>query len=137
MKNISRVIYTSTSGPILPEWQQHEEISITREKVVLTRSGRADHTQVNVGSWEVVAQRESVEALFAQLSQVDCSRLKRIEPDDPPDGGGSESFTLIGADGKQCSLLMDPGVTYTGGEQVTAPVKAFIHSFNFPPGSVP
>jgi hypothetical protein len=67
MNDISRVTYTIDSGTILPELQWHEAITITEEGVILTRNGKSDDSQVNAGSWQIVADEQGVKALFDQL----------------------------------------------------------------------
>jgi hypothetical protein len=100
MDDIIQVVYTSEAGPILPELQWHEQIIITAEKITLTRTGRTDETEINAGAWEFEADSAQVTALFATLQVIDCATLRRIEPDDPPDGGQTESYTLHYASGK-------------------------------------
>jgi hypothetical protein len=132
MNDISQVTTTSDSGTILPELQWHEQIVITKDKVTLIRKGRTADTQVNAGTWEFAVDAQKAAALFAQLKAVDCARIKRIEPDDVPDGGGAESYTVVYGGKKQCSLVYDPGVTYTGGELIVKPVKAFMQGLTLP-----
>jgi hypothetical protein len=63
---------------------------------------------------------------------VDCATVKRVEPDDQPDGGGTESYTIAYARGKECSLVYDPGTTYTNGELLVQPIVLFIQSLALP-----
>jgi hypothetical protein len=130
---ISQVTYTADSGPILPELQWHERITITGDGVTLARNGKVKDTQVNAGTWELAVDAQAVAALFAQLETVDCAAVKRVEPDDPPDGGGAESYEIVYASGATCTLAYDPGVTYTGGESIVAPVRAFVRAQALPP----
>ena len=116
MKDIAKVSYTSDAGTILPELQWHEQIVITKNKVSLARNGRTADTQINAGSWEIPVDAQKIAALFEQLATVDCATINRVEPDDVPDGGGTESYTIAYARGKECSLVYDPGTTYTNGE---------------------
>lgn len=132
MNDISQVSYTSDSGTILPELQWHEQIIITKNKVSLTRNGRAADTKVNTGVWEFVVDEPKVTALFAQLTAVNRAAIKRVEPDDPPDGGGTESYTIIYAGDQEFSLVYDPGTTYTNGGLIVEPVEAFIQSLTLP-----
>ena len=76
-------------------------------------------------------------ALFAQLGAVDCARLKQIEPDDPPDGGGAESFEIVYANGSKCVLTYDAGVTYTDGARIVAPIQAFVLGLALPADAAP
>ena len=76
-------------------------------------------------------------SLFDQLGAVDCARLKRIEPDDPPDGGGVESFEIVYANGKKCILTYDAGVTYTDGALIVAPIRAFVRGLTLPADAAP
>jgi hypothetical protein len=116
----------------LQELQWHEQIIITKSKVSLTRNGRVADTQTNAGSWEIPVDAERVQTLFEQLTTVDCATIKRVAPDDPPDGGSTESYTITFARGKGCSLVYDPGTTYTNGELVVKPIKLFIQSLILP-----
>ena len=117
----------------MPELQWHEQIVITKSKVSLTRNGRVADTQINAGSWEIPVDAQNVsQALFEQLATVDCATIKRVAPDDVPDGGGTESYTIAYARGKACSLVYDPGTTYTNGELLVKPIKLFIQSLTLP-----
>jgi hypothetical protein len=132
MNNVTQVSYTSDSGTILPELQWHEEIVIAKSKVSLTRNGRVADTQINAGSWEIPVDAQKIAALFEQLATVDCATIKQVAPDDVPDGGGTESYTIAYARGKECSLVYDPGTTYTDGELLVKPIKLFIQNLNLP-----
>jgi hypothetical protein len=132
MNDITQVSYTSDAGTILPELQWHEQIIITKGKVSLARNGRVADTRINAGNWEIPVDAEHVQALFEQLATVDCSVIKRVAPDDLPDGGSAESYTIAYALGKKCSLEYAPGTTYTNGEMVVKPIEAFIQSLNLP-----
>ena len=129
---IAQITYTSTAGSILPPLQWHEEIAIMPEKVVLSRNGRVEESEVNAGSWEVAVEAETVAALFEQLAAVDCTTIKRVEPDDPPDGGDSESYRIAYAGGATCSLDYDPGTTYTNGDRIVNPIRVFLANLDLP-----
>ncbi len=135
MKDVSEVVYTSDAGAILPELQWHEQVTITRQAITLTRNSRAAETQVNAGRWSLAADARAVDALFQQLAAVDCAKLARVEPADPPDGGHTERYTVVYGRGKRCELVYDPGTTYTGGEAVVAPVTAFLCGLALPAGA--
>jgi hypothetical protein len=132
MNNVTQVSYTSDAGTILPELQWHEQIVITKSTLSLTRNGRTADTRINAGSWEFAADEQKVKALFEQLAAVDCATIKRVAPDDVPDGGGTESYTIAYARGNVCSLVYDPGTTYTNGESLVKPIKLFIQSLILP-----
>ena len=132
MNSITQVSYTSDSGTILPELQWHEQIVITKSKVSLARNGRVAGTQVNAGSWEIPVDAQQIAKLFEQLATVDCATIKQVEPDDVPDGGGTESYTIVYARGEECSLMYDPGTTYTNGELLVKPIDLFIQSLTLP-----
>jgi hypothetical protein len=137
MNEITQITYTSDAGTILPELQWHEQIIITRSKMSLSRNGRVADTEVNAGSWEFAADEQTVQALFEQLATIDCAALKRVAPDDPPDGGSTESYTITFARGKECSLVYDPGTTYTNGELLVKPIQTFIRSLVLPADAAP
>ena len=132
MKDVSQISYTSDAGSILPELQWHEQIVITRDRLSLTRNGAVSETEVNAGSWEIGLDEQKVRELFKLLEAVDCSTIERVEPDDPPDGGHRESYTVVYARSRTCSLTYDPGVSYTNAERIVEPVKAFIQSVSLP-----
>jgi len=133
MPRLSHIIYTYDSGSILPELQRHDEIIIRRGQVELRRSGKTPDTRVNAGRWQLAADQAALCALFAQLEGVNCSKLRRVEPLDAPDGGPTTSYTLVYASGKSCALVYNPGVIYTGGEAVTAPLETFMRGLKLPP----
>jgi hypothetical protein len=130
MSDISRITYTIDSGTILPELQWHEAITITEQGVTLTRSGKSNDSQVNAGSWEVVADAQGIKALFDQLAGVDGSTIQRVEPQDAPDGGETQTYTIAYGRDKELSLVLDPGTTYTNGELLVDPIKDFIQALD-------
>jgi hypothetical protein len=126
MRSIAQVVYTSDSGTLLPERQWHEEIVIAADRASLARNGRTAETQVNAGAWEFAIDAKQAAALFEELEAVDCAAIRRVEPEDSPDGGDTESYRIVYMSGEECSLIYDPGTTYTGGEAIAGPVQAFI-----------
>jgi hypothetical protein len=133
MKKITSVVYTSGSGSILPELQWHEQITISRDKAVLTRSGGS---QVNAGTWELVLDPAEVRTLFDQLQAVDRAGIRRSEPQDPPDGGGTESFGLVLGDSGEFWMIYDPGVTYSNDTALVQPIRTFLKGLAFPEAAV-
>jgi hypothetical protein len=125
-KTISSIEYTITSGAILPEHRAHERFIITREGVTFSRIGISADTQVQEGSWEYYVEPALIAQLFLELEPFDCSQAVRVEPQDPPDGGFSEIFTLNYSDGNSCNLYFDPGVTYTNADQAVKSVLSFV-----------
>lgn len=125
-KTISSIAYSITSGPILPEHRATERFVITREGVTFTRVGISADTQVLEGSWEYYVDPTLIAQLFQELEPFNCSQAVRVEPQDPPDGGFSEIYTLNYTDGSTCSLYFDPGVTYTNADQAVKSVLAFV-----------
>lgn len=132
VNEVVEAAYISDAGTILPELQWHEEFRISREQVTLIRRGRTKDSQVNEGLWEISIEEGLAEALFESLSELDCSKMQRIEPEDAPDGGETSRYTLIYADGKRCSLVFDPGVSYRGGEGLVELVTGFVSGLNLP-----
>jgi hypothetical protein len=132
MRDITQVTFTTDAGTILPELQWHEQYVITRDKVVFARHGQTDDTEVHTGTWEIPVMTEAVAALFATLEAVNPAEIRRIEPEDAPDGGENKGYTVAYGRGKTLSLLYDPGTTYAGGEQIVAPVQAFLESLSLP-----
>ena len=135
LEDISQVTYTEESGTISPEYQLTEKIIITDNKVTLTRSGRIDETQVNEGTWEVEVDARDVAALFEQLEAVDCSSIKRIEPEEQPIGGGTKYYSIIYAGDKEFNISYSGGTTYTDSMLIVEPIEAFIDGLTFPAGA--
>lgn len=135
VQTINLVQYSSDSGPILPERQWHEEITITNNAVVLKRSGKVAETKVNAGSWEIPVDMDTVAEFFQELEAVDWSSLKRIEPDDTPDGGGVISYEFVFSNGKSLSLYYDPGTTYENDSRMRKLVDEFILQLEIPFGA--
>jgi hypothetical protein len=132
LNDVSSVIYTSDSGSILPELQWHERYTITRNKVILARNGKTANTRINEGTWEVNLGEQKVDSFFAQIEALDCSNIRRIEPADVPDGGGTESYTIVTGKDKEFSLIFDPGTSYEGGALIVNQTQAFIKNLSFP-----
>ncbi len=132
MDDISGIMYTIDSGTILPELQWHEAITITKQGATLIRNGKVDETQVNTGTWVILVDEQEVEALFQQLETVDCATIQRVEPEDAPEGGETETYTVTYGNGKSCSLVFDPGASYADSESLVEPIEAFVQSLEIP-----
>ena len=135
MKDISQVSYTSESGTILPELQWYEQIVITRNKVTLTRNGKTTNTEINTGTWEFAVDEQKVTAFFEQLEAIDCSPIKEVKPDEPTEGGGTETYSIVYASDKTFYLKYGQGTTYTDGMLIVKPIDAFIESLMLPAGA--
>jgi len=129
---IKEILFTSDAGTILPELQWHEEIRITTTAATFSRNGKTQDSRVNSGTWVIPMDEVSGRRLFETLQAVDCSKIKRIEALDAPEGAGTRSYTLNYANGKTCSLYFDAGTTYEHGEMITDPLNEFIGNLNFP-----
>ncbi|MGD8967536.1 MAG: hypothetical protein PVI07_08510, partial [Anaerolineae bacterium] len=95
LEDICQVSYSEQSGTILPELQLYEQVVITRDKATLSRNGMTADTEVYEGEWEIDVDEHEVKALFEQLEAIDCSSIKRIEPDELEIGGGTESYSIV------------------------------------------
>lgn len=132
MNRLTQITFSRDSGSILPELQLHEEYTLTRQSAAFSRSGKIAATQANAGAWELSADPAALEALFTQAEALPCAGFKRVEPADPPDGGGTQTYTLTYASGGPCTLTFDPGVTYAGSEALTLPVQQFLAALTLP-----
>ena len=137
MKEIKQIIYTSDSGTILPELQWHEEYVIDQDSVTFKRSGRTENTTVNAGEWEIKVDSEDLIGLFDQLEILKYEEIKKIEPQDIPDGGGSESVQIVFSNGKSFRMDLTPGVTYSNGNLIMDPIQSFIAQLEFPVEAFP
>ena len=126
------MVYALDAGPVLPEMQAYTTIEIRVDAVVYTRRGKVTETEVQVGKWDLAFDEIAVAELLARLGAVDCSAIERFEPEDIPDGGYTESFTVLYADGASCTLTYSPGITYAGGEAITAPVRELVAGLRLP-----
>ena len=135
MKDISQVSYTSQSGTILPEEQWYEQIVITRNKVTLARNGQAANTKINAGTWEFAVDEQKVTAFFEQLEAINCSSIKKVEPDQTTEGGGTETYSIVYAGDKTFCLRYGQGTIYTDGMLIVKPIDAFIESLTLPAGA--
>ena len=132
MNRLAQITFSRDSGSSLPELQLHEEFTLTRQSAAFSRSGKIAATQANAGAWDLSADPAALEALFTQVEALPCANFKRVEPPDPPDGGGTQTYTLTYASGAPCTLTFDPGVTYSGSEALTQPVQQFLSSLTLP-----
>jgi len=132
MQKISQIAYVSESGTILPELQWHEKFIVQQNSITFTRSGNADASEVNAGSWPVPFDSEALLNLFETLENVDLTKIDRIDPVDQPDGGGSEYYQLTYSNNKTWSLEYSLGATYTNGEWITQPVQDFLKTLQLP-----
>lgn len=130
--SVVAVHYQVESGPLLPEVQWTARYDITAKGVEFERAGKVAETRVNAGEWTVPSDQPRRQDLLTRLAATNCAGLRRIEPRDAPDGGRTESLTLEYGDGSSCDLLLDPGVTYEGGDALLGPVRAFIADLQLP-----
>ncbi len=135
MQEIYRVSYTEQSGTISPEMQLSERIVITSDQVTLTRKGKTADTTVNEGVWKIQVDEQETKKLFEHLQTVDCSSIKRVEPDELEIGGGTRSYDIVYAGDKTFSLDYGRGVTYTDGALLVEPIDTFIKNLVFPAGA--
>jgi hypothetical protein len=131
-RTVTQVVYTRSSGTILPELQWHERISIGPHGVVLDRNGGVPDTQVNAGRWNVPGDSGAVDALLNTLSRCDPTAIARIEPADPPDGGDTSTYTMVYAGRETLTLTCDPGTIYTGAEPMISAIDAMIQGLRLP-----
>lgn len=136
VKTIKEVRYTNSSGSILPELQWSEEYSLSIGNSVLIRKGRVENTQVNAGLWALTVDEQSLQQLFDSLKELDCTKLQRIEPVEPPDGGGTEEFTIVYENGNTCNMFYNPGVSYENGDEFAISIRKFINGIVLPDSSV-
>jgi hypothetical protein len=132
LSDVTRVVYTSEAGAILPELRWYEEYIVTRNRLTLERRGTMVGTHVAAGSWEIAVDPQAIADLFTALEAVDPSAIQRVEPVDQPDGGSTQTYAVYGVD-QALELSFDPGTEYTGGAQVTGPVDEFLGSLVLPP----
>lgn len=136
MKTIREIRYLNSSGSILPELQWSEEYLLTDENVFLVRKGRIENSQVNAGSWNLTTDKLLLQELFNVLQEMDCAKIQRIDPADPPDGGDSEEFTIVYETGNTCYMRYDPGVLYEIGDEYAALIRIFISRIELPESAV-
>lgn len=132
MQTVIQVSDARQSGSIPPELQWVEQTVIRADEVRFTRRGRVENSQVNAGEWSLTAPPEEITRLLASLSAVNPRTLHRIEPQDPPDGGGARSIVLTYADGSMLSLDFDPGVEYEGAEPILQALGDFAGCLEWP-----
>ena len=130
LDDIAWITYTSESGTILPELQSHETVTITRERVTLTRRGKTDDTDVDEGTWVFDVDPQRVTALFEQLETIDCSTIKRLEPEELTEGGRTMTYDIVYAGRKTFNMNYGQGATYTNGWLITRPIDTFIQSLH-------
>lgn len=132
MRTVIQVSDARQSGSIPPELQWVEQTIIRAGEVRFTRGGRVENSQVNAGEWSLTAPPEEIARLLTSLSAVDPRALRRIEPQDPPDGGGARSIVITYADGSTLSLDFDPGVEYEGAEPILQALGDFVGYLEWP-----
>jgi len=132
MRTVIQVSDARQSGSIPPELQWVEQTIIRAGEVRFTRGGRVENSQVNAGEWSLTAPPEEIARLLTSLSAVDPRALRRIEPQDPPDGGGARSIVITYADGSTLSLDFDPGVEYAGAEPILQALGDFVGYLEWP-----
>lgn len=135
-----QITYTAETGSVEPMLQWFEQYTIYRNTALSSdffeRTGKANRTQVNQGSWILEPDKQAHEKLFTALDALDLDSIKPIEPEDIPDGAGTERYELKFADGTIFSLDYTPGMDYTNGELVTGPVQEYIESLVLPDDAV-
>ncbi len=131
LREISQVTYTSRAGTILPEMQWYEEIAITPDQVTLHRNGMTPDTMTNEGDWTWTPDAEEVRAFFASLEAIDCSTIRRVERE-PQAGGGTETYTIVYAGGKEFYFAEGDEDTYADSWLLWKPIKEYIARMDMP-----
>ena len=132
MKKIVQVTYTSSSGSILPELQWTEKISLSPDGSSFTRTGKIDKSEVNAGIWTISIDESSLNTLFSSLQVLNCKNLKRMEPQDPADGGVQEIFIIAYQNGEVCELNYETGVSYVNGDVYGGLIRKFVTHLSIP-----
>ena len=132
---ITEIVYSVESGPILPELQMIEEYTITRDGVRLARSGKYEYTKVFEGEWVFTADQVLLSDLFTIAEKKNCSDFQRMEPEVSPDGGQTITVKLVYTDGNQCELRYDPGVIYKGAEEILNALQQIVQNLGVAPGA--
>lgn len=131
-KNKEQVQRIRSSGTVLPKFQMYEEITITREKVVLTRRGKSVPSSIPAGQWEIVLDEKTANAFFTDLESLDYSHITRIEPDIPPLGGGTKVYDISLRTGEKIHMFFEAGTTYTNSKCIVDRINTFINSLPLP-----
>lgn len=135
MKKIVQVTYTSSSGSILPELQWTERVSLSYAGSSITRTAKIDTSEVNAGTWNLPIDELSLKPLFSSLQELNCKKLERVEPQDTPDGGGTESFIFSYRIGTICEMTYDTGVSYGNGDLYSGLIREFVKNLSLPMGA--
>jgi hypothetical protein len=132
MKNITQIECFAVSGPVSPEFQWQESIIITAEKVTFSRSGSGTDSVINSGIWTIPVDTQKISELFSKLEAVDTSAIKRVEFEDPIDGGGYESYTISYDKNKTFSISNDTEGQTENADLIIEPINEFIQQLDFP-----
>ena len=133
LRGISRVTYTVSAGTVPEEFQWTERYVISRDGVTFARSGPAQATDLEKGTWQINVDPAEIDALFGRLEAIDVRPIREDRPQDPDDGGGSEIYRIEYGRNKALALVYSEGTTYENGELVTVPVREFLtHLASFP-----
>lgn len=136
LNGITEVSHTERSGTILPELQLYEELVITRESVTISRNGMTPDTEVNEGTWEIEVGKNVLADFFTHLETIDCSSIRRVEPDQMDVGGGNITYNITyGGGDDEFFLEYGGGTYYENGEQLRDPIEAFIQGLPYPEGA--
>lgn len=130
MPEISHITYTLDAGAILPEHKAHFEYLIMPDGILLSIQGRSVDTQVIEGQWKYPVDEQLVRDLFDLAAETRCSAYERIESEDTPDGGGTETIILTYSNGDTCPLYYDHGTTYTGAEVLIGTIRQIVRSLD-------
>ena len=136
MKNITQIEYNTGSGPVSPEYQYHETIIITSDKVTFNRSGNDPDTLINTGTWTIPVNKDEIVQLFASLESVNISDVKRIKFKDPLVGAGYKSYTISYENNKSFFISNDGDGETKNFNWIADPVKAFLQQVDFPEDAV-
>ena len=136
MQNITQIEHYAGSGPVSPEFQWQEKMTITTNEVTFTRSGSGSDTLINTGTWIIPVDKSEIDKLFTALETVDISPIKRVSFEDPIDGGGYESYTITYANNKTFSVSNDTEGNTENAERITNPIQTFIQGLGFPEKAV-
>lgn len=131
---ISQIIYTVDSGPVLPELQMYEEYTITPDGVKLARNGKTSSTKVYEGEWNFLSDEKYLSELFELAGSKNCGQFERIDPAIVPDGGEIITIILVALDGEKCELVYDPGTTYKNADDLLQKIEQVLDNLKVPAG---
>ena len=130
--DITKISIIACSGTVSPEYQWEEELTITPQEITLIRTGSAEDTKINTGSWIIPVDETEVNTLFAQIEEINFAQIKERWFTDERTGDGYKEYTINYGNGEILTIEYDQNKDYKNIDIISDPIREFLSHQDIP-----